>query len=220
MLAIERNHSISVGKDRVEQVGNHRKDQTTANHIIDVGGHVKQTVQGGDKLIAGQSIERQTQRYELQAGDRAVFRGPGGTITLDGSGITIEGIAIRFKGPLTAGSAGAGNLWRTVGSPQSGLPSDVETVFLDHRYHDNEGLREASYVLHLADGSQRHGQLDAEGKATETGVQGGGAWVQYAPAGFGYARRDQIPTINHNPSPSDSFDARIERYIVREETAE
>ncbi|WP_321854208.1 type VI secretion system Vgr family protein, partial [Paraburkholderia tropica] len=90
-LNIQRNHSINIGKDRIEQVGNHRKDQTAANHIVDVGGHVEATVQGHHKLSAGQSIERQTQKFQLQASQNVVIRGPGGTITIDSAGVTIEG---------------------------------------------------------------------------------------------------------------------------------
>ncbi|CAG9226210.1 VgrG protein [Paraburkholderia tropica] len=122
LLAIERNHTINVGKDRIEQVGNHRKDQTTANHIIDVGGHVEQSVQGHDRLTAGQSIQEQTQHFELKAGERAVFRGPGGSITVDDSGVTIEGIAIKFKGPMAQSNSGVGHATTVEGNPVDGLP--------------------------------------------------------------------------------------------------
>ncbi|HTV86147.1 MAG TPA: hypothetical protein VME63_12105, partial [Dyella sp.] len=125
-LTIERNHTIATGKDRIENVGNHRKDKTTANHLIDVGGHVEQTVQGHHKLSAGQSIERQTQRYQLQTGERAVIRGPGGSITLDSSGVTLEGLAIRFKGPITQESVGTGHAFHLDGRPLPGVsPNDL-----------------------------------------------------------------------------------------------
>ncbi|MBN3858014.1 type VI secretion system tip protein VgrG, partial [Paraburkholderia sp. Ac-20340] len=120
LLSIERNHTIHVGKDRVEQVGNHRKDQTTANHIIDVGGHVEASVQGHHKLTAGQSIERQTQHYELKASQEIVIRGPGGTITINSGGITIEAIAIKLKGPMTNPGSGAGNSFSFSGNPDAG----------------------------------------------------------------------------------------------------
>ncbi|CAG9234437.1 Putative type VI secretion system protein VgrGB [Paraburkholderia tropica] len=131
-LMVERNHSSNVGKDRVETVGNHRKDQTTANHIIDVGGHVEATVQGHDRLTAGQSIQEQTQHFELKAGERAVLRGPGGSITVDDSGVTIEGVAIKFKGPFQAGGAGKGNVFSFHGQPNAGLPGDICLECLIH----------------------------------------------------------------------------------------
>jgi type VI secretion system secreted protein VgrG len=120
-LSIERNHTINVGKDKVESVGNHRKDQTTANHISDVGGHVEQTVQGHHKLNAGQSIERQTQVYQLGTSDHVVIRGPGGSITIDGGGIAIEGLAIKFKGPIQQ-SNGAGSPFNIKGVAKQGRP--------------------------------------------------------------------------------------------------
>ncbi|HTV87151.1 MAG TPA: type VI secretion system tip protein TssI/VgrG [Dyella sp.] len=123
-LSIERNHALSIGKDRVETVGNHRKDQTTANHLIEVGGHVEHTVQGHHKLSAGKSIERQTQRYQLQAGEVAVIRGPGGTIRIDDGGITLEGVAIHFKGPVQMQGEGTGNLFGIRGTPNVGADSD------------------------------------------------------------------------------------------------
>ncbi|MBN3856038.1 type VI secretion system tip protein VgrG [Paraburkholderia sp. Ac-20340] len=131
-LFIERNHTVNVGKDRIEQVSNHRKDQTTANHIVDVGGHVEQTVQGHHRLSAGQSIRDQTQHFELKAGDRAVFRGPGGSITVDDGGITIEGIAITFKGPLEGGGEGKGNVFSFNGQPNAGVASDICLECLIH----------------------------------------------------------------------------------------
>jgi type VI secretion system secreted protein VgrG len=123
-LLIERNHTINIGKDRVETVGNHRKDQTTANHISDVGGHVEQTVQGRHKLIAGQSIERQTQRYRLRAGDKFVIQGPGGTITIDESGVTLEAIQIRLKGPLQLSDGNGSERFHLASEVTDGLPMD------------------------------------------------------------------------------------------------
>ncbi|EMV9186040.1 type VI secretion system tip protein VgrG, partial [Escherichia coli] len=122
-LTIERNHTISVGKDRIQTVGNHRKDQTTANHLIDVGGHVEASVQGHHQLTAGQSIERKTQRYDLQASEKVVVRGPGGTLTIDASGITLEGVLIKLKGPIQQ-SGGAGNSLSMTGEPLEGKDAD------------------------------------------------------------------------------------------------
>jgi type VI secretion system secreted protein VgrG len=122
-LSIERNKTISIGKDRVETVGNHRKDSTTANHIVDVGGHVEQTVQGHHKLTAGQRIERQTQNYQLQASQKVVIQGPGGTLIIDAGGVTIEGSVIQLKGPINQASGG-GNPFAFSGAPATGKPLD------------------------------------------------------------------------------------------------
>ncbi|WP_244848080.1 type VI secretion system Vgr family protein [Caballeronia sp. SL2Y3] len=124
-LMIERNHTLTIGKNRVETIGNDRTDKITANHTTEVGGHVEQTVQGHHKLSVGQSIERQTQMYQLQASDRAVIQGPGGTITIDGSGITIKGPQIRLEGAVTV-STGSGNGLSFNGSVMEGAADCVE----------------------------------------------------------------------------------------------
>ncbi|WP_199101159.1 type VI secretion system tip protein TssI/VgrG, partial [Dyella sp. ASV21] len=68
-LQVERNHTVTIGKDHLETVGHHRHEKIAANHTVEVGGHVQATVQGHHTLHAGQRIERQTQRYELRAGE-------------------------------------------------------------------------------------------------------------------------------------------------------
>ena len=118
-LDIARNHVIRTAKDRIEEVGNHRIDKTAANQLIDIGGNAEITVQGHQKLNAGKSIERRTLRYELQCSEKAVLRGPGGTITIDHGGITLEGIAIKLKGPISQ-SAGSGNQLSIKGVAEQG----------------------------------------------------------------------------------------------------
>ncbi|WP_109123968.1 type VI secretion system tip protein TssI/VgrG [Dyella sp. C11] len=111
-LSIERNHAINIGKDRHETVGNNRHDKTTANHVIDIGGHVEQTVQGHHKLSAGQSIERQTQRYQLHAGESIEIKVQAGSITIDSNGIVIDALKILIKGPVQQSSgAYTGAAW-------------------------------------------------------------------------------------------------------------
>ncbi|RQT71295.1 bacteriophage T4 gp5 trimerisation domain-containing protein, partial [Burkholderia cepacia] len=123
-LSIGRNHTIHTGKDRTEEVGNHRRDKTAANHMMDIGGHLTQRVQGRAELEAGQAIRHRTKVVELQAGEVIRLRGPGGTITLDDCGITLDAVAIRFKGPLTGDSIGRGNRFGIDGNLLPGEPTD------------------------------------------------------------------------------------------------
>jgi type VI secretion system secreted protein VgrG len=122
-LTIGRNHTVMTGKDRTEHVGNNRRDKTAANHWIDTGGNVEHTVQGHHQLHAGQRIARKTAVYELQSAQRAVIKGPGGTITIDGGGITIEAVAIKFKGPISQQSGGA-SAPSMAGAPNPALAMD------------------------------------------------------------------------------------------------
>jgi type VI secretion system secreted protein VgrG len=86
---------------------------------------VEHTVQGHHQLHAGQRIARKTVVYELQSAERAVIKGPGGTITIDGGGITFEGVAINLKGPISQ-SGGAGNSVSMAGQAVEGLLADCQ----------------------------------------------------------------------------------------------
>ncbi|WP_420995072.1 type VI secretion system Vgr family protein [Cupriavidus sp. 30B13] len=123
---VGRNHTIRTGKDRTEEVGNNRRDKTVAHHWVEIGGHAETTVQGHHKLQAGQSIERKTARYELQAGQVARLCGPGGTITIDSSGITLEGTQLRFKGQISMQGGGAGGSLSLSSSPTLGEEPDSD----------------------------------------------------------------------------------------------
>ncbi|WP_447988961.1 type VI secretion system Vgr family protein [Achromobacter spanius] len=123
-LTIDRNHTIATGRDRTEDVGNNRRDKTAANHWIETGGHVEHKVQGHFQVHAGERIEGKTVTLELQAAQSVVIKGPGGTITIDGSGITLDASAIVFKGPLSQ-QAGAASAPSMAGSPAPGLAMDL-----------------------------------------------------------------------------------------------
>ncbi|MCA8353584.1 type VI secretion system Vgr family protein [Burkholderia cepacia] len=123
-LSVGRNHTIHTGKDRTEEVGNHRRDKTAANHTVDIGGHLKQRVAGRAELEAGQAIRHRTKVYEIRAAGVLEVKGPGGTVRIDNGGITLEGVAIRTKGPMTQQSGGASNPFAITGAPASGKPLD------------------------------------------------------------------------------------------------
>ncbi|HFT8622564.1 TPA: type VI secretion system Vgr family protein, partial [Pseudomonas aeruginosa] len=108
-LTIGRNHTITTGKDRIEEVGNNRHDKTAADHRIDIGGHLDEDVQGRAHLQAGEEIVRRTRVYRVQVQDQLVLEGPGGTLRIDASGITLDGIAITVKGPMTQSGGGGAN---------------------------------------------------------------------------------------------------------------
>ncbi|MHA3816421.1 bacteriophage T4 gp5 trimerisation domain-containing protein [Pseudomonas sp. GCM10022186] len=123
-LTIGRNHHIRTGKDRSEEVGNHRRDTTAANHWVSIGGHQEQTVKGHAELQAGQAIRHRTRDYQIQAGEVLIIRGPGGTIRIDDAGITLDALAIEFKGPLDVDPAGKGNPYVIDGTPNLGKAGD------------------------------------------------------------------------------------------------
>nr|WP_314482098.1 type VI secretion system tip protein TssI/VgrG [uncultured Pseudomonas sp.] len=107
ILQVGRHRTINTAQDRTEHVGNNRYDKTAANHSLEIGGHLEQHVLGNVDLRAGQAIRHETQVIELQVSQRLTIKAPGATLTLDGSGITLDAVAIQIKGPLTQSATGS-----------------------------------------------------------------------------------------------------------------
>jgi type VI secretion system secreted protein VgrG len=119
-LTVGRNHTLHTGKDRTEEVGNNRRDKTAANHWVSIGGHQEHTVEGHSELQAGQAIRHRTKVYEIQAVENLSIKGPGGTIRIDGSGITLDAISILVKGPMSKPGSGTGNVLALSAAPRAG----------------------------------------------------------------------------------------------------
>ncbi|RQZ94927.1 type VI secretion system tip protein VgrG, partial [Burkholderia cepacia] len=85
---------------------------------------LKQRVAGRAELEAGQAIRHRTKVYEIRATGVLEVKGPGGTVRIDNGGITLEGVAIRTKRPMTQQSGGASNPFAITGAPASGKPLD------------------------------------------------------------------------------------------------
>ena len=107
VLQIGRHRMITTAEDRTEQVGNNRCDKTTANHSIEIGGHLEQQVVGHVELRAGQAIRQETQVIEFQVSNSLTIKAPGATLRLDGSGITLDAVAIKIKGPVAQSPTGS-----------------------------------------------------------------------------------------------------------------
>ncbi len=100
------------------------RDKTVANHWVNIGGHQEYTVEGHSEMQAGQAIRQRSRVVELQAGEAMHIRGPGGSITLDDDGITLNAIQTLIKGPMDIDSAGRGNPFVIDGNPNAGEESD------------------------------------------------------------------------------------------------
>ena len=121
-LSIGRHHTITTAQDRTEQVGNNRLDKTAANQRVEISGYLDQQVQGDVRLQAGQSITQRTKVHEIHASEAVIIKAPGGTLRIDGAGITIDGIAIRELAPMTMSAAGSSNSIVMAGVPVTGEP--------------------------------------------------------------------------------------------------
>ena len=108
-LEIGGSQHITTANDHMERVGNHRQDEIAANHRIQIGGNLQQQVAGQVTLQAGQAINQRTQVFEIDVASALTIKAPGGSLRIDASGITLDGVAISVKGPMTQQGGGTGN---------------------------------------------------------------------------------------------------------------
>ncbi|MDH0650324.1 type VI secretion system tip protein VgrG, partial [Pseudomonas sp. GD03867] len=121
-LVIGRTHTITTGQDRIEQVGNHRRDTTKANHTVDIGGHLEQTVAGCSALQTGEAIRHTTKVYDIQVSESLTIRSPAGLLRIDAAGLTLDGVALAFKGPVSQQPMASSHTLSTAGVPEPGEP--------------------------------------------------------------------------------------------------
>jgi type VI secretion system secreted protein VgrG len=79
----------------------------------------------------------------------------------------------------------------------------ARTLRLDHRYHDDDPVQEASFTVKLSSGFELSGKLDKQGKATLIGVSER-AKVRYGPDQREYARADDRENPDHREELSES----------------
>ncbi|WMY87067.1 type VI secretion system tip protein TssI/VgrG [Pseudomonas shirazica] len=100
---------VDIKQDLIEKIGNDRSESTEANHRALVGKDAELVVKGTQKVTVGQGMEQHTTIYQLRASERIEFRTAGGSIVLDGQGITINGLKLELLGQTSAAASGAGN---------------------------------------------------------------------------------------------------------------
>ncbi|MCO7518024.1 bacteriophage T4 gp5 trimerisation domain-containing protein, partial [Pseudomonas putida] len=121
-LTIGRTHTIVTGQDRIETVGNHRQDITKANHSIEIGGHLEQVVAGHSTLQTGDAIRHTTKVYDIEVSESLTIKSPAGLLRIDGSGVTLDGVALTFTGPINQQSEGSQHTTSISGVPEPGEP--------------------------------------------------------------------------------------------------
>ncbi|WP_324832180.1 type VI secretion system Vgr family protein [Pseudomonas saxonica] len=158
---IGHNHEIIIDNDRIEHVGNHRHDTTEANHHIQTGGNFDHRVHSNYQLSAGQTIEQKTACYEVKAGQRIVFKAPGGTLTLDETGITLDGIIINIKGPVDmCRQANTDGSWWGEGSPATGA---LQEFFILRDASTGDALPDHPYEIRRGSGHILRARTDNKG---------------------------------------------------------
>ena len=105
---VGRNQIENYGKDHIENVGNILKQDVHADHLEVIGRHYDGTINGKMKLDVGATITTNAgQVHKLMAGNKFEIAGPGGKITIDASGITLEAPKIDLKGAVSMGGSGS-----------------------------------------------------------------------------------------------------------------
>jgi type VI secretion system secreted protein VgrG len=151
---------------------------------------------------------------EVLAKEKVTLKGGNTSIVLDGANITLTMPAtLDIKGSAK-GFVGPGRDAAQLPDLPQGEP-DKGTLYLDHRYHDDEGLAGAEYVVKLVGGTERRGVLDSTGKAEIPGLPFVGGTVSFGPAAGAFQRKDKTPTPQHDPNPGEGkLKSTADRYII------
>jgi type VI secretion system secreted protein VgrG len=193
--------------------------------------------EGGIEAVAGNgplSIQAHTDKLELladkevtvvsvndsisiNAKTKVVMKAGQTSITLDGSNITFACPGtFSVKGAAHSLDSGASNAATLPTLPSKLISPKTEDILLEHKYHDDEGLKGAKYFAKLSNGETRTGTLDASGKATISGVPAGmTAEVTYGPAEFGFKPKGAKPNPTHDAKMSESkLSALVDKYAA------
>ena len=119
---VGQNQQERYGKDHIHYVGNIHKQDVYADHIVQIGRNMEETVKGRYTLNVNQSITNNTKTHTLMAFEKFVIKGPGGKITIDASGITLEAAQIMLKGQVSMGGSGSAQVPTLQGAANEGLP--------------------------------------------------------------------------------------------------
>jgi type VI secretion system secreted protein VgrG len=122
VYSVGRNQQESYGKDHVETVGNILKQTIHADHLYEAGRNFTAEVFGAYTLDVGKSITNNTGKHTLMAFEKMQIKGPGGKITIDAAGITLEAAVINLKGQVNMGGSGSAQVPTLQMAAREGLP--------------------------------------------------------------------------------------------------
>jgi type VI secretion system secreted protein VgrG len=96
---VEKFRSDTVGLARTEQIGLYKNTVVGHTQTTSVGKKKKELIGEDYDVEAKKSIFSRTTKHTLMAKERVVIGGPGGTIIIDSSGVTIKARHIWLKSP-------------------------------------------------------------------------------------------------------------------------
>ncbi|MND91088.1 hypothetical protein D3C80_831990 [compost metagenome] len=77
---------------------------------------------GHNTLQAGEAIRHTTKVYDIQVSESLTIRSPAGLLRIDGAGITLDGLALALKGPVSQQAKCSQRMTSTFGVPEPGEP--------------------------------------------------------------------------------------------------
>lgn len=128
---VGRNQQENYGKDHIHRIGNTHKQAIYADHLYEAGRNFKGEVFGNYTLDVGGSITNNTKQHTLMAYQKMQIKGPGGRITIDASGITLEAPTIWLKGNVIMGGSGGAQVPALQMAAREGLPLCEECAKFD-----------------------------------------------------------------------------------------
>ncbi|KIC37060.1 type VI secretion system Vgr family protein [Leisingera sp. ANG-M7] len=128
LYKVGRNQQEEYGKDHVHVVGNIHKQDIYADHLVQIGRNHEETVFGKSTLNVTEAITNNTRSHTLMAFEKFTIKGPGGKITIDASGITLEAASINLKGAVSMGGSGGAQVPALQNAAREALPLVEECV--------------------------------------------------------------------------------------------
>ena len=128
---VARSQQEDYGKDHIHRVGNVHKQAIYADHLYEAGRNFEGQVFGRYTLDVGNSITNNTKVHTLMAYQTMQVKGPGGKITIDASGITLEAPNIWLKGNVIMGGSGGAQVPTLQMAAREGLPLCEECAKFD-----------------------------------------------------------------------------------------
>lgn len=128
---VGRNQQENYGKDHIHRVGNVHKQSIYSDHLYETGRNFEGEVFGRYTLDVGESITNNTKIHTLMAFQKMQVKGPGGKITIDSSGITLEAPTIWLKGNVIMGGTGGAQVPTLQMAAREGLPLCEECASFD-----------------------------------------------------------------------------------------
>lgn len=115
LIFAEKNLDIRAKNDTKEYIGQHRhlivkgnrKEKVDGDMSLQVGGNLQEKVGMKYAMEAGQEIHLKSgMKIVIEAGVQLTLKGPGGFITIDPAGVTIQGTLVQIN---SGGAAGSGS---------------------------------------------------------------------------------------------------------------